>query len=64
MKIKTIRESSGMTQAALAEKIGVSQQAVSCWETGERYPRAADLPRIADVLGVTVDELLRDDEAR
>lgn len=60
MNIKTIRETAGLTQTALAEKVGVSQQAVSFWETGERYPRTADLPRLASVLGVTVDELLRE----
>lgn len=62
MKIKPIRESTGMTQTELAEKLGVSQQAVSFWENGDRYPRTADLPRIADALGVTIDELLREKE--
>lgn len=62
MNIKPIREEAGMTQTALAEKIGVSQQAVSFWETGERYPRTADLPRIADALGVSIDELVRGKE--
>lgn len=55
------RERVGLTQAALAMKIGVTQQAVASWEAGKTLPRPAMLLRLADVLGCTVDELLRGD---
>ena len=55
------RERVGLTQAALAQKIGVTQQAVASWEAGKTLPRPSMLLRLADVLGCTVDELLRGD---
>lgn len=47
-----------MTQAALAEKLGVTNKAVSKWETGEAMPETSLLAPLSDILGVTVDELL------
>lgn len=63
MNIKSIREEAGLTQAGLAEIAGVTQQAVSNWENGDRQPRVEHLPRIADALGVSIDELVRGKEA-
>ena len=51
------RRAAGLTQSALAEKLGVSAQAVSQWERGETMPDILTLPEIADVFGVTVDSL-------
>ena len=48
-----------MTQQELADKLCVTNRAVSKWETGETFPETAQLVPIADVFGVTVDELLR-----
>jgi transcriptional regulator with XRE-family HTH domain len=48
-----------MTQAELAEKIGVDQTAVSQWETGQTYPKASLLPKIAEVLNCTLDEMFK-----
>lgn len=61
--IKSRRESLGMTQKELAEKLRVSQQAVTKWETGENRPRAEKLPEIARLLGCSVDDLFKDKTA-
>ena len=60
--IKSIRESKGLTQKQLADKIGTTQPCVCNWESGTSDPRTADLPRIADALGVSIDELVRGKE--
>ena len=58
--LRSLREARGYSQREFADAVGVrSVGAVSMWETGERTPRAALLPKIADVLGCTIDELLR-----
>lgn len=59
MNLKKLRQKALLTQNELSRLIGVSQSEISQWESGKRYPRAALLPRIADTLGCTVDELLR-----
>jgi putative transcriptional regulator len=59
MNIKSLRTSQKMTQAELAEKIGVDQTAVSQWETGQTYPKASLLPKIAEVLNCTLDEMFK-----
>lgn len=61
MSVKDARERSGMTQQDLASAIGVDQSAVSLWEIGKTQPRAKLLPKLAKILGCTVDELLADD---
>ncbi|MDE7078710.1 MAG: helix-turn-helix domain-containing protein [Clostridia bacterium] len=53
-----LRKEKGMTQAALAERLGVTNKAVSKWETGEAMPDTSLLLPLAEVFGVTVDELL------
>lgn len=57
-RIQALRKERGMTQEMLAEKIGVSAQAVSKWENGYSCPDISVLPTLAAVLGITVDELL------
>ena len=51
-----------MSQEELAEKLGVSRQAVSKWETGEALPEITKLKGLAEVFGVTTDYLLNDNE--
>lgn len=53
-----LRKEKGMTQAQLAEALGVTNKAVSKWETGEAMPDTALLLPIARIFGVSVDELL------
>ena len=51
------RKALGLTQEGLAQKLGVTNQAVSKWESGQSCPDLALLPRIADLFGITIDEL-------
>lgn len=51
------RRERNMNQETLAEQIGVTRQAVSKWETGEAFPDYAKLVALADVLGISLDEL-------
>ncbi|MBO5944380.1 MAG: helix-turn-helix transcriptional regulator [Clostridia bacterium] len=57
-KITVYRKKCGLSQETLAEKIGVSRQAVSKWETGDALPEITKLKSLADCFGVTVDFLL------
>lgn len=61
-KICYCRKKAGLSQEALAEKIGVSRQAVSKWETGDAVPEIGKLPLLAKTFGVTADWLLSEDE--
>ncbi|MBQ3557561.1 MAG: helix-turn-helix domain-containing protein [Oscillospiraceae bacterium] len=56
--IKSLRESKHLTQAELAEQLGVSDKAVSKWETGKGFPDSSLLQPLAAALGVSVIELL------
>jgi len=56
--IKTKREELGMTQQEIAEKLFVSRQTVSRWESGSRCPDLITAKKIAIVLGITVDDLV------
>ena len=55
--IAFFRTKVGLTQAALAERIGVSAQAISKWETGNGYPDVETIPILARYLGTTTDAL-------
>ena len=57
--IRSLRERSGYTQAALAQAIGVSDMTVRRWESGQREPRASEIAKLCEVLGVSEAELLR-----
>ena len=57
-RIAALRKEKGMTQEQLAEKVGVSAQAVSKWENDASCPDITLLPLLGDILGVSVDELL------
>ena len=58
MRIAAYRKQKGMKQDDLAEKLGVSPQAVSKWENDQTCPDISLLPKLAELLGVSVDELL------
>ena len=47
------------SQSVLAEKLDVSQNSVSRWETGEAFPSPSHLQKIAELFGVTLDDILR-----
>lgn len=56
--IKRLREEKGMTQTELAEKLNVSNKAISKWETAKGYPDISLIEPLAETLGVSVMELL------
>lgn len=57
LKIAYYRKLSGLTQEGLAERLGVSAQAVSKWEQRQTYPEIMLLPALAGIFQITVDEL-------
>ena len=60
-KLKQKRHSSGYSQEALAEKIGVSRQTVSNWENNRSYPDIGSVLALSDLYGISLDELLKED---
>lgn len=63
-KIKKLREEKGMTQQTMADQLYVTRQAVSRWECGARFPDLLTAKKIAQILEVSVDELLSGEELR
>ena len=57
-RIAHLRKEKGLTQEELAGHMGVSPQAVSKWENDQTCPDISALPKLAKLLGVSVDELL------
>lgn len=60
-KIYELRKKDGLSQEALSEKLGVSRQSVSKWETGEATPEVSKLVSLSKLFGVTTDYLLNDE---
>lgn len=56
--IAKLRKKAGLTQQTLAEKLDVTDKAISKWENGQCYPDITVLPKIANLFGVTVDYLM------
>lgn len=56
--ISQLRRDKGLTQSELAQRLEVTNKAISRWETGRGYPDIELLPALAAVLGVSVQELL------
>ena len=52
------RKAQGMTQAQLAEKLGITDRAVSKWETGRSMPDVSLMMELCSQLGITVNDLL------
>ena len=59
MKIASLRKENGMTQLELAEKMGVTDKAVSKWERDLSCPDVNTIPKLAEVFGISVDELMQ-----
>ncbi|MBQ2883817.1 MAG: helix-turn-helix transcriptional regulator [Alphaproteobacteria bacterium] len=59
MMIAELRKEKGMTQLELAERMGVTDKAVSKWERDLSCPDINSLPNLAEILGVTVDDLMQ-----
>lgn len=61
-RLKKEREKRAWSQVELAEKIYVSRQSVSKWETGKNYPSIEVIINLSDLFNITIDELLRSDD--
>ena len=57
--IAELRKQQGMTQLELAEKMGVTDKAVSKWERDLSCPDINSLPNLAEILGVSVEDLMQ-----
>ena len=57
-KFKDLRKHSGLTQQMIANKIFVNQKTISNWEKGQREPSCQILPKLADVLNCSIEELV------
>lgn len=62
--IACLRREKGMTQRELADRLNITDKAVSKWETGEGYPEISIIPALAEVLGVSIDELFKGERGR
>lgn len=58
LQFRTIRERRGLTQVALGQRAGMAPASISHFETGQRVPSLESLVKLADALGVSVDELI------
>ena len=57
-KIRTLRDTCGLSQSALAKKIGVTRSAVNAWEMGLSIPTAQDIVAMAQLFHISTDYLL------
>ena len=57
-RLTELRQAAGLTQAQLAERIGVHPSNIGFWELSGTPPRGEVLPKLADALSATVDEIL------
>ncbi len=61
-KIKIKRNEKEYTQEDLAKLLNVSRSTISSWEVGRTYPDLETVVKISDLLGITLDELLKEDK--
>lgn len=57
--IVALRKEQGMTQLELAEKMGVTDKAVSKWERDLSFPDVNSIPKLAEIFNVSIDELMQ-----
>lgn len=62
IKLKELRESKGLSQAALAKELHITQGAIGNWESGTREPNIEMINKLSEYFGVSVDYLLGRDE--
>lgn len=63
MRIRELRKAAGLTQTAFADNMGVTQTIVSDWENEVYLPKARELPRMAAILGCSIDFLFCIDQS-
>lgn len=59
MKLKEIRERVGLTQTAIAKKMGVTSATITQYEKGARTPNAEKMMQLAKILNVTVEDIVK-----
>ncbi len=57
--ISTLRREKGMTQKDIADKLGITDKAVSKWERDIAFPDTATIPKLAEILEINVEELMQ-----
>ncbi len=62
-RIKTEREKLNMSQDDLAQKMDISRQAISKWETGSSYPDIEKILRLSEIFSLSLDELVKGDKS-
>jgi len=60
--LKQARKAAGMRQTELAAAMDVNQPTISMWENGGSAPIAEKLPKLARILGCTIDDLFKEDK--
>lgn len=63
LQLKVLRERKKLSTREIADGMHVSVQAVGKWERNEAFPKASQLPKLADLLGCTIDALYGRDTA-
>jgi len=61
--LRELRTARGLSLSALGSELGVTKQAVYKWESGAAWPDAPMLPKLAQVLGCSIDDLFREETA-
>ena len=62
-KLKELRTEAGLTQEQVAEKLGVTRSAIARWESGKGIPDISNLILISDYFNISLDEMIKGDDA-
>ena len=62
-KLKELRTGAGLTQEQVAEKLGVTRSAIARWESGKGIPDISNLILISDYFNISLDEMIKGDDA-
>lgn len=62
-KLQLLRKKNGYSQEQLADKVGIARQTVSKWENGQAIPELNGLILLSELYGVTIDRIVKDDDA-
>lgn len=62
-KLQLLRKQNGYSQEQLADKLGIARQTISKWENGQAVPELNGLILLSELYGVTIDRLVKDDDA-
>lgn len=60
--LRALRRRAGLSAAQLAGRMGYTRTTIYYWETGRAWPSSEELPKLAGILGCSIDELFREHE--